>query len=56
MPLVLTTIHPNDASSEGLLALISPTLTDAGIACTFAPTLTTMTLNHSRLGWFDARL
>jgi len=46
-------LDPNDASSEGLLSLVSLTHTCASIPCTFPPMLTTMALNHSRLGWFD---
>ena len=56
VPLVLTTFCIIDASSVGLLSLISLTPTSTGITCTLPPTLTTMTLNHSRLGWFDTGL
>jgi hypothetical protein len=50
VPLVLTTFWIIDASSVGLLSLISLPLTGAGVSCALSPTLTTMTLNHSRLG------
>jgi hypothetical protein len=46
----------SDASAEGLLSLVSLTLTSTGIPCTLAPTLTTATVNRSSLGWFDGPL
>ncbi len=55
-PLVSTAFSIIDASSKGLLALVSPNLTCPEIRLrTLTPTLTTTAFDRSSLEWFEAR-
>ena len=55
-PLVSTAFSIIDASSKGLLALVSPDLTCPEMLLrTLTPTLTTAAFDRSSLGWFEAR-
>jgi len=54
-PLVLTALLLIDASSKGLLSLVSPDLTCPEIYLqTLTPTLTTAAFDRSSLEWFEA--
>ena len=55
-PLVPAAFIPIDASSKGLLSLVSPDRTCLEIYLqTFTPTLTTAAFDRSSLEWFEAR-
>jgi len=56
-PLVLAALILIDASSKGLLALVSPDRTCPQMYLrTLTPTLTTTAFDRSSLGWFEAAL